>query len=246
MKYPQFSREAAIHLLQTSPWLGNGYELVEGVPVSLIPAGGRRVGKCKLNPQKLVGGLLSGNISRSHLHGNFEIRQLPPEWDNIDVKAQKPGTGLYAKYDHLFLIEFAGEGRDSSLQPQSLSEVYQILTTGFDLLYPEGKAVEAGTATSIGGSGSDPGVVHDPTGDPQALVSTYIGNPWVGSDFVNAGPFSVDESLMYREETYKDGKVIRNGQVIVAGSYAGPPDSFTATADLKGVAYTGEFNRVDG
>lgn len=243
-EYSSFTRDAAVHLLKTSPWLGNGYDLVSSIPVSILPANGGRLGNTHLTPEQLVDAQISGHLVPSHLTGTFELRQVPSGWDDLQVSVQKKYTAIYPEYETVSLADLAGETSPGQLSPQSEDDLYETLTSWSDLLYPEGSAVEAGTATSIGGSGSDPGIVHSPWGDPQALVSTYIGNPWVGSDFVNGGPFVVDESKMYREETYKDGKVIRNGEVVVEGSYTGLPDTFTASVSFEGLTYVGDLTKV--
>ena len=260
MKYDTFTRDAGVHLLQTSPWLGNGYELVSRIPMSLIPVRGRRVGKCEISPSQVMDGQILGYLNRSRLEGTFEISEVPPGWDDIEVKVQRPHTAHFPIYDYITMSEFVSERHDDTewdvgTDPQSLTMIYYTITNWTDLLYPQGKVHVAGSLPKISGLGSYPSILSDPVGNPYALVSTSIGNPWVGSKFENAGPFVIDETKMYREQVYQDGRVIRNGKVFGGGggiregslkTDALPstvfPSTFTAVADISGATYVGNFS----
>jgi len=242
--YDSFSVPAGIHLLQTSPWLGNGYDLNKAISVTLLPSGGFRVGYADLTPDQIMTGQDGGYLKRhTSLRGTFVVTK-DPGWD-VEVDAAQHYKANAAKMP---LSEFMTEGVPTALYPQDIDFIFETITSWRDMLYPDGKANSAGSSTSIAGSGSAKQAIQGPGQDPQALVSTTIGNPWATeSNFTSSppGPFIIDESKMYRREFYNDGKEILNGEVVVEGSYTGPAQSLSVTMDVEGAKYTGTFKLVE-
>lgn len=230
--YDSLSQEALVHLLETSPFVGKAWRKDVPLPITILPAGGPRTGHCKMPPALLVLGLVSGAMSRSQLRSVFQLNQLLPGMEDIEVKAQQFGTGLFPKHDFLKLSLFANEAtRSLPLEQPNLAHVFETLASWSDLLYPEGKAESAGKSTSFAGTGASAQAMAS---GEDIIDGAKLGNPWKGSNFTAnpPGPFVVNEDNMYHE-IFKGGTLWwRNGEIVDAGVAIGEAKSKSEKAEV--------------
>ena len=232
--YDGLSRDALVHLLSTSPFVGQAWRKDVPIEISILTSpGGRRVGRVKLDPELIVDGLIDGHLSRSHLDAVVQLNALAPGMGPEIVTAQKPGTALFPIWETLTLSAFYEEGRGpvrvGPLFPNDLEYAYDTLTFWSDLLYPEGKAAVCGTATSFYGLGASAQAMAR---DEDIIDGSKLGNPWTGSDFVGATKFVVNEDAMFHE-IYKGGKLWwRNGDIVEPMVAASEVTSRSETAEV--------------